>query len=183
MAELTVDLTYGTALIEAARERGKEQKILEDGFGVVECIEKEPDLESFIKYPGISAEEKKTVLKAIFGDKVCTEFMNFLYVLVDKRRAGRLKQIMKTYRHLLEEEEGVLYGTVFSVEKLSEERLAEVEKQTSDLMQAKVKLTNEIDEKLMAGIKVIVEGKIIDATYRRRFNEMASQMNITMRRS
>ena len=30
MAELAVDLTYGTALIEAARERELEQQILEE---------------------------------------------------------------------------------------------------------------------------------------------------------
>ena len=44
MAELTVDLTYGTALMEAARELGKEDQILEEAQAVAQLIEEEPDL-------------------------------------------------------------------------------------------------------------------------------------------
>ena len=99
-----------------------------------------------------------------------------MYILVDKRRAGRFESIMKVYRELLEREEGVSYGTAYSVVKLSDERLRQLEEQTSRLMRRNVKLTNEIDAKLMAGVKVLVEGKIIDASYRKKFDEMAVQL-------
>ena len=59
MAELAVDLTYGTALMEAARELGKEDQILEEAQAVVQLIEDEPDLHKFINSPGVSADEKK----------------------------------------------------------------------------------------------------------------------------
>ena len=39
MAELTVDLTYGTALMEAARELGKEDQILDEAQAVAKLIE------------------------------------------------------------------------------------------------------------------------------------------------
>ena len=44
MAELTVDLTYGTALMEAARDIGKEDQILDEAQAVVGLFEEEPDL-------------------------------------------------------------------------------------------------------------------------------------------
>ena len=59
MAELTVDLVYGTALLEAARDTGTEKEILEEGFQVLDIIEREQELGAFINYPAISAEEKK----------------------------------------------------------------------------------------------------------------------------
>ena len=176
MAELTVDLVYGTALLEAARDTGTEKEILEEGFQVLDIIEREQELGAFINYPAISAEEKKVVLKNIFEGEICRELMNFLCILVDKRRAGRFESIMKVYRELLEREEGVSYGTAYSVVKLSDERLRQLEEQTSRLMRRNVKLTNEIDAKLMAGVKVLVEGKIIDASYRKKFDEMAVQL-------
>ena len=179
MAELAVDLTYGEALREAAVDVGKQQEILEEGQQIVEILENEPDLKAFIDYPAISAEEKKKVLEEVFGGKICQEMMNFLFVLIDKRRAGRFERIIKVYRDLLEKEEGVSYGTVFSVEKLSEERIAQLEEQTSRLLRMKVKLDNELDPKLIAGVKILVEGKIIDASYRKRFDEMASQLKIS----
>ena len=38
MAELAVDLTYGTALMEAAQDVGKQQEILEEGQQIVEIL-------------------------------------------------------------------------------------------------------------------------------------------------
>ncbi len=179
MAELAVDLTYGTALMEAARELGKEDQILEEAQAVVQLIEDEPDLHQFINYPGVSADEKKEVLKNIFEGRICNELLNFLYILVDKRRTMNFGRIVKVYKSLIEREEGVSYGTVYSVVKLSDERMAELEEQTSKLLQMKVKLDNEIDPNLMAGFKILVEGKIIDASYRKKFDELASQMNLS----
>ena len=179
MAELAVDLTYGTALVEAARDVGKEEQILEEAQAVVQLIEDEPDLHQFINYPGVSADEKKEVLKNIFEGRICEELLNFLYILVDKRRTMNFGRIIKVYKSLVEKEEGVSYGTVYSVVKLSDERIAELEEQTSKLLQMKVKLENEIDPSLLAGFKVLVEGKIIDASYRKKFDELASQMNIS----
>jgi len=179
MAELAVDLTYGTALMEAAQDVGKQQEILEEGQQIVEILQNEPDLKAFIDYPAISADEKKKALQEIFEGRICQELMNFLFVLIDKRRAGRFERIIKVYRDLLEKEEGVSYGVVYSVEKLSEERIAQLEEQTSRLLKINVKLENEIDPKLIAGVKIMVEGKLIDASYRKKFEEMASQLKIS----
>jgi ATP synthase F1 delta subunit len=179
MAELTVDLTYGTALMEAARDLGKEDQILEEALAVAQLIEEEPDLHQFINYPGVSADEKKEVLKNIFEGRICEELLNFLYVLVDKRRTMNFGRIVKVYKSLIEHEEGVSYGIVYSVVKLSDERMAELEEQTSKLLQMNVKLENELDPSLMAGFKILVEGKIIDVSYRKKFDELASQMNLS----
>ena len=179
MAELAVDLTYGTALMEAARDIGKEQQILEEAQAVSELLKNEPDLHKFINYPAVSAEEKKDVLKNIFEGRICEELLNFIYILVDKRRTMNFERIVKVYKGLIEHEEGFSYGTVYSVEKLSDERIAELEEQTSKLLQMNVKLENELDPNLLAGFKILVEGKIIDASYRKKFDELASQMNLS----
>ena len=179
MAELTVDLTYGEALMGAARETGKEQLILDEAQQILDIMSKEPDFNAFINYPAISADEKKETLKNIFEGKICEELLNFLCILVDKRRTMNFERIIKVYRGLIEKEVGVSYGAVYSVVKLSEDRIIDLEEQTSRLLQTKVKLTNELDPKLMAGIKILVDGKIIDASYRKKFDELASQMNLS----
>ena len=67
MAELAVDLTYGTALLEAARETEKEDLILQEGLALVELLKAEADFRKFIAYPGISATEKKEVIGCSTG--------------------------------------------------------------------------------------------------------------------
>ena len=176
MAELAVDLTYGTALIGAARETDKEQQILEEGMELVDILKNEPDFHKFLCYPGISADEKKDVVTNVFEGKICEELLNFLYILIDKRRADRFEHIMKVYKSILEEEEGVLYGTVLSVVGLDDLQLSEIEEETSNLLQTKVRLTNETDAGILAGIKIFIDGKIIDASYRKKLDEIS--MNI-----
>ena len=82
MAELTVDLTYGQALLDAARETDLEQRILEEGEQIVEILEGDNDLKAFIGYPAISAGEKKKVLTEIFEGQICEELLNFLYKFI-----------------------------------------------------------------------------------------------------
>ena len=183
MAELTVDMTYGTALYEAAAELGKTEQIAADADEVLAVLEQEPDLRAFVDYPAISAEEKKKVLKNIFEGQISEELLNFLFVLIDKRRMGQFERIIRVYRDLLNHEEGVAYGVVCSAVPLDEGRLAQIEEQTSKLLQENIKLTNEVDPDLIAGFKVMVEGKIIDASLRKKFDELASQMNISQGRN
>lgn len=176
MAELTIDLTYAAALFGAASERGKKDEIMEDARQVLEIMKENPDLRAFINYPAISAAEKKTVLSNIFGEELCQEFLNFLFVLIDKGRTTHLEKILKAYENLMNQEEGFSYGTVYSVVPLKEERLKELEDDVSKLLQTNVRLTNETDSKLIGGIKILVEGKIIDASIRKKFDDLESQI-------
>ncbi len=178
MAELAVEMTYGTALYEAASERKKTEQIRSEAEEVLQILENEPELLAFINYPVISAGEKKEVLRNIFEGNICEELLNFLYVLIDKRRMGALRRILRVYADMVDHEEGVSYGTVYSAVPLDEKRLAEIEEQTSKLLREKIKLTNEIDPEILAGVRVLAEGKVIDASYRKRLDEMASQLNL-----
>lgn len=178
MAEMSVDMVYGTALLEVARETRKEKEILADARDVISVMDDNPDFRRFVEYPGISALEKKQVLENIFEGEATAEFMNFLLVLVDKRRSGRLEQIMKVYEQLMEKEEGVSYGTVYSVVPLSSERLEDLEGQTARLLRTKVKLDNQLQPDLIAGFRILIEGKVIDASYKKKFEEMAARLNI-----
>ena len=178
MAELTVDLTYGTALYEAAVETGKKEVIMEEATEVLGIFQQEPDLHAFVNYPAISAGEKKEALKQIFEGRICDELLSFLFILVDKGRTARLEKIIKVYKRLLDHEEGYAYGTVYSVIPLTEDWIADLEEQTSKLLRENVKLTNEIDPALMGGIKILVEGKLIDASVRKKFDDLESQMNL-----
>jgi ATP synthase F1 delta subunit len=183
MAELTVDMTYGTALYEAAAELQKTEQIAAEADEVLAIMEQEPDLRAFVDFPTISAEEKKKVLRTLFEGKIAEELLNFMFVLIDKRRMGQFERIIRVYKDLMNHEEGVAYGVVYSAAPLDKERITEIEEQTSKLLQENIRLDNEVDPNLIAGIKVLVEGKIIDASYRRRFDELASQMNISQGRN
>lgn len=178
MAELTVDRTYGAALFEAAADLGIKDEILEESTALLELLENETDLRDFIRYPAIPGSEKKEVLKTIFEGKINEVLINFMNVLVDKGRTMHLEGILKMYQKLFNEEAGFTNGTVYSVIPLGEERIKGLEEEVGKLLRTNVKLSNELDPKLIGGVKILAEGKLIDLSIRKKFDDLENQMHL-----
>ena len=68
--------------------------------------------------------------------------------------------------------------TAEKVNPLDKDRLNEFEKQTEKLMGGNVILENRIDKSLIGGVKILVNGKIIDASIRSSLNRMASEIRV-----
>ena len=59
---------------------------------------------------------------------------------------------------------------------LKEDRVKELEEDVSKLLGINVRLTNETDPKLIGGFKIFVEGKVIDVSIRKKFDDLESQI-------
>lgn len=176
MAELTVDLTYGSALFQAACEVNKKELVLEEAKEVLAVFKQEPDLYAFFNYPAIPAEEKRQVLGNIFKGRICTELLNLMYILVDRGRTYHFPKIIKAFESLVNQEEGVAFGTIYSVEPLKAEQIKKFEEQTSALLREKIKLENKLDKNLIGGIKILADGRIIDASIRKRLEDLGNKL-------
>jgi len=176
MAELTVAMTYGQALYEAAEDMNKTAEILEDANGMLEVFKQEPDFLSFLSSPCIAVREKKQVIDTALGSDVCEELKNLIYILIDKGRMPHFPQIIKVYKELINREKGFSYGKIVSVKPLSEKQLKGFEEETGKLLKKNVRLENEIDTRLIGGVMVFIEGKIIDASVRNRLQVLADSL-------
>jgi len=171
MAELSVDLTYGNALFQAAKEVNKISLITREAEAVLDILGKEPDLLAFLNTP-IAANEKKDVISKIFEGRISDEFLNFLYILIDKRRTNHIVKIINAYKDLVNEKEGFSYGKILSVKPLREDRLHRFEEETGKLLKLNVKLENSTATDLIGGVKIYIDGKIIDASIKGRLKDL-----------
>ena len=94
MAELTVENTYGKALFEAATERNKVDIILTELKELSAIFEKNPNFFELFRTPIISAAEKREVAEQAFGGRVSPETLNFLLVLIDKKRMSDFIELL-----------------------------------------------------------------------------------------
>lgn len=176
MAELTIDMTYANALFQAAQDVDKVGEILEEAKSVLEIFQQEKDFFHFFNDPTIPAGKKKAILKNIFEGRICTEHLNLLYVLVDKGRTRHYPRIIDSYEKRIFNAEGYAKGSVFSVKPLSEEQKIKFENQTSRLLRQNIKLENKIDASLIGGVKILVDGKMLDASLKKRLDDMRSKL-------
>ena len=168
MAELTVAMTYGNALFLAAKETGKLESIRGELADMKTVLKNEPDFMAFLDTPTLSASEKKKTVTNIFEGKIEQELLNFIYILIDKGRTRHFLKIADIFEELINQEEGIAYGKIISAVPLDAGRIAKFEEETSKLIKQNVRLENEIDKSLIGGVKILINGKLIDASIKSR---------------
>ena len=176
MDSLTVDNTYGHALYEAASERGIVEQIIEEFNAVSRVFKENPQLKRLFLLPIVSAPGKREVARNVFEGVISPEMLNFIYVLIDKRRIGAFDEIRRHYERLVSEAEGLIKGVIYSVVPLNEERVKAFEKKTGEALGKNVFLENRIDESFVGGVKIYVDGKLIDASVKTRLEAMKQRM-------
>ena len=172
MAELTVDKTYAKGLFLAAADGSKTDEIMQEAKDLAALFGREKEFFEFLCSPIISGGEKKQIIRSVFEGRISSEMTNFLFVLVDKGRARHLPRIIRQYELLLNESKGFSKGIIYSAAPLSTEQLVSFEKKAGELVGKEVKLENRVDKSLIGGARIFVEGRLIDASVKKRLLDL-----------
>ena len=176
METLTVEITYAQALFDAALDCGKMDEIGEEFRGVTEVFRQNPELKKLFNVPTLSAYEKKSVAENIFSGRLPRELLNFICILIDKRRIGAWEGIGRQYEKLVWESSGLTMGIAYTVVPIGEKQLAALEEKTGDALSKRVKLENRIDKSIIGGVRIYADGKLIDASVKSRLENMKQRM-------
>ena len=168
--ELIIAMTYGRALFDAAVELDKIDEIKEEIDQIDVILKKEEDYVSLLCNPAIPDIKKKAMIRNVFKGRVCDEVLSLLYILIDKDRMFHYHRIVREYLKLMDEYRGEAYGKIYSAVPLSSQQLEKFEEEAGMLLKEKVKLRNKIDKNLLGGVKLLVDGKLIDASLRASLN-------------
>ena len=120
--------------------------------------------------PIITISEKKELLKKMIqGASVSKEVMNFLFLLIEKKRFNLLPDIQYELKKNIDKASGVVYAEVFSVSRLNENVLNKVQKTLENTLleeNEKVKIENKIEPDLIGGLKIKVKDLVYDGSIR-----------------
>lgn len=153
---------YGKALYEAAEAAGKEEQILEEITCLAGLMETEDAFRKFLGSPAVTKEAKKEFAETSLRGQVSDEMVNFLFVLIDKERVWHLARIARVYRRRFDEERNVAEGKIYSAAPMPEDQVESTEAAMSRLLGKRVELENEVDTRLIGGMKIQVDGKLLD---------------------
>jgi F-type H+-transporting ATPase subunit delta len=177
MAELTIGSVYGSALFEAAQEKGNLEPMLVELDQLLSAFQETPLLFEYLSMPTIPKDNKKKLIKDCFEGQISQELLNFAFILIDKKRMRYIGEIARFYKQKLDKSKNISQGIIYSVEPLSTEELTAFEEQTATLLRQTVKLKNEIDTSILGGIKIFIEGKVIDATVQKRLHDLSESLS------
>ena len=176
MDSLTVDLTYGQALFDAAEELGKTSEIDAEYKAVSKVFSDNPKLKKLFIIPTIPVAEKKQVAEKVFKSQISQELFNFICILIDKYRVDAWDGIGRQYEKLVWEKDGLTKGILYSVIPVEKKRLTAFEKKVGKMFGKEVKLENRIDKSFIGGVRIYADGKLIDASVKTRLENMKQRI-------
>lgn len=115
-------------------------------------------------------------IRDILSDEISPLLTNFLEVLAQDRVLGRLKTITEDYRLILVEENLLYDVKIFSAVSLSSESKNQIEQLVEKRWGSNYLLNYIVDKKILGGIRLEVNGAVIDTTFRSRIDQIIREV-------
>lgn len=171
MAEL-VSKKYAMALFEAGLDLEK----IHEFNGQLEILEKifkeHLKLVQIFSHPKIRKEEKKELIDKLFKDKVSWEIVNFLYVLIDKRRERHILDIIQEYKVMFNKHEEIVKVVAVTAIPMEERYKAKLKVVLSNKLMKKVELENMVDPGILGGVILKFENKLVDGSVKGKLEDL-----------
>ncbi len=155
---------YAGAWLEAAAEKDSlgsargEIKALEDL-----CRDSEPFLD-FLTDKVIPGEVKQRILGELFENRVQDITLNFMFLLVSRRRERFLPEILEACRDILDEWDGVVNADVASAVSLSESQEGNLKSGLETVTGKSVRMKTTVNPDLIGGFVVRVGDQVFDSS-------------------
>jgi F-type H+-transporting ATPase subunit delta len=166
---------YAEALLEAAKEADRLDRIRKEFDEFAETLEESDELRRFLVNPQIESQSKRGALEDLLA-KADRLLLNFLRVLADKGRIGEVAQVHEEWTRLLAREERVLELELTTAIELSEAEAAKVVKQIEEASGRSVVATRTVDSNLIGGIVVQAGSLRLDASVRGRLEQLREEL-------
>ena len=111
--------TYSSAIFELGQESGLLDQFDTDLSYVQDIFSTHEELRQILINPMLEVCGKKKILEQIFSSELHPLIMNFLYVMVDRRRSAYIMETARAYIKKSRESRGILEAIVTVVEPLS----------------------------------------------------------------
>ncbi len=174
--DISVARRYAAALFGVAKKRNEVDAIAANLHEVSDAVRGSRDLMGVMHHPLLTLDKKKSVLRAVFGGRVRPDVEKFLFLVVEKKRAIMLPQIVTEFDRLVDEFRGESDAEAVTAVPLSPAQIASLEAALQKKFGVKVRLQTRIDPDVLGGIQVRVGDKFIDATVRTKLERLSEQL-------
>lgn len=179
MRTKTISKRYTQALLEIAHEKDKISEYSKQLEMVDNSITSTPIIQFAWYENQLARDEKKQIIKAFFSEKVDSVIVDFLCLLIDKKRENCFKEIVGEYMKLADIKKDYIEVSVGTAIKLSEEDIEKIKNKLSGMTGKKVRLKIKIVPDIIGGIVLKIGDKIIDNSVVKRLSSMGKELENT----
>jgi F-type H+-transporting ATPase subunit delta len=172
----TIARNYASALFDLAQKHEGLEVFAEGVDIVVGLVDKNPSFRTFLETPRIADQDKKDLLKKVFSEALPKSLLNFLQVMVDKRRQRLLGLVGEEFHALLDEHMGRTHVTVTVARALDAGAMDELSKKLSALLGKEAIPHVRVKPEILGGVHLKTGDTVYDGTLRRRIKQLRRQL-------
>jgi F-type H+-transporting ATPase subunit delta len=155
---------YAAALFLSVKERNLVDEAYEQFQSFRQILKTEPGLLHLLAGPRVSEEEKVEMIRRLFGERMHRLNVEFLAMLIRKRRISFLPEIIEQLERLIEEEKGIARATVITAVPLAADREELLMRKLEIYSGKTILLEKRVDPGIIGGMVVMIGGEIIDGS-------------------
>lgn len=163
---------YSQAMFDIASEQKKLDEFGSQLKAVRDGMQENPDLWKFICHPLVQANVKKDTLKQIFSGDVSPLVMQFLYVMIDRRREAAIILAIDGFIDLARAAQGIEVAKIRVVKPLAAQEEAKLLAGLEAMTGKKIEPLYYMDPSIIGGVVVQIGDRLIDGSLRRQLQDM-----------
>lgn len=168
---------YADSLIKVGQDGVMSYDDIMAGLNTIkEITSSSPELYNVMVNPAISVDTKDEILNNVFSNQVNDKLINFLKVLIEKKRFFELNEIIEAYSDKVDNINNIKRVEVVSAVEVSEDR----KQRLIDKLQNKLKKTVianwTIDKSIIGGLVIRIDDDVIDNSLRNKLENLSKNI-------
>jgi len=163
---------YSAALFALAEEAGAVDEVVHELDAFVAALHEDAGVAGFYASPVIDRDVKTKMLSDGLSRKMSELTLNFLILLVRKRREHLIEIIARQMHELQDEEAGRIPADIATPLPLSPHELAELAKRLSTVYKKTIVPKERVEPSLLGGLVVQVGDRYVDASVSGKLEEL-----------
>ena len=144
---------------------------------VEELVESAPELRNVLLSPAIATSKKRAVMGRFAEQLGVTRLVrNFLFLVVDRRRADILDEIAVAFEAALDERLGFVRAEVTSAAPLSDRQQIELQESLSRVAGKQVRCEFKLNPELIGGVIARIGSKVYDGSVRTQLQSLGQRL-------
>ncbi len=163
---------YSQAMFAIANEQHKLEEFGTELKSVRDVLQENPDLWKFICHPLVQPEVKKETLRTVFSDSTSPLVLQFLYVMIDRRREAAIICAIDGFIKLSRAAQNIEVAKVRVVKPLSAKEERKLVAGLEEMTGKKIEPLYYTDPSIIGGVIVQIGDRLIDGSLRRQLQDM-----------
>jgi F-type H+-transporting ATPase subunit delta len=179
MKDTSVASRYAQALFTVTEKRGETEQALADLHGLMLALSPDTPAGRLLRSPLVLLSDKRKVVVEVLGARMLRSVTVFVDLLLRKKRLPQFAEIVPQFEALVERKQGVRRAQVTSAVPMTADEIARLHKELERYTMSKIKLTSDVDARLLGGALVRIGDRVIDRSVRTLLDSIRENLQAT----